>query len=386
MAVEMAGSEGSLPKMIPERIREAREGRGFSGESFAELIGVTRQAVAQYETGQIGPSAATMSRIIATTGQPPAFFVSPRRRKADSSPAPFWRSLKRMEQAERARIARRVEWAADIVDYIEDFIELPKVDVPDMQWNADFGSEEDIEEIALRVREEWSLGYGPIHDIAPILEGHGIILIRESVHCEDMDAVSRWQTGRPFILYSADVKSQPRINYNLTHELGHILLHSGVEVSSDNLDRLERQANRFAGAFLLPRRTFPKEVISTSLNYFTDLKARWRVSIAAMIYRCADLSILSKSQTKYLWRQMTAKGMRKVEPLDEMFKISKPALLRASLDMLVINRVQTRADIELAINLNASDIESLGGTESGWLAADKVVAFKPRLSLRDTAT
>ncbi len=293
MMNKVAGREGVLPKVIPERIREAREARGLTAEMLGEMVGVSRQAVAQYETGQIGPSAEALSRIIAVTRQPPTFFVTPHRRKASGSSTPFWRSLKRMEQTDRARITRRIEWAAEIVDYIEGFIELPSVNIPDLQWDADNGTDEDIEEIALRVRADWSLGNGPIHDVASLLECHGVILVREKVGCEDMDAISRWQAGRPFILYSVEVESQVRINFNLAHELGHLIFHSGVEVNSDNLTRLERQANRFAGAFLLPRTTFPKEVISTSISYFQNLKSRWRVSIAAMIYRCKDLGILA---------------------------------------------------------------------------------------------
>jgi Zn-dependent peptidase ImmA (M78 family) len=287
-----------------------------------------------------------------------------------------------MDHAARVRVLRRLEWAADIVDYVESFIDLPHVEVPDFSWDSDSGSDEDIEHLALRVRQEWSLGNGPIHDMVPLLENHGFILIREPVGCDDMDAVCRWQTGRPFILYSSEVKSNPRTNFNLAHELGHILIHGGVEVDSENIAKIERQANRFAGAFLLPRNSFPLEVLSTSIEYFKTLKSRWRVAISAMIYRCKDLEILNSSQVGYLWRQMNALGIKKIEPLDSAFPISAPSLLSASLEMLVKNRVQTREEIEVAINLNPSDIESLGGTEAGWLSAEKVVNFRPKLILR----
>lgn len=376
------GRESALPRLIPERIKEAREARGHSAESFGELIGVTRQSVAQYETGQISPAPEVLSRIIAATGQPLAFFVNPRRRKADSSSTPFWRSLKRMEQGDRARITRRIEWAADIVDYIESFIDLPEVNIPDIQWDADAGLEEDIEEIALRVRADWNLGYGPVHDMGPLLESNGVILVRESVACDDMDAVSRWQMGRPYIVYSREVKSQARVNFNLAHELAHLLLHSGIEVNSNNINKLERQANRFAGAFLLPRRSFPKEVISTSVNYFINLKSRWRVSIGAMVYRCKDLGILNEYQVKYLWRQMNVLGIRKTEPLDDQYIVSDPKILRVALEMLVDNKIQSREDIENSLSLNGDDIESLTGMSSGWLSADKIIQFVSRPTLR----
>jgi Zn-dependent peptidase ImmA (M78 family)/transcriptional regulator with XRE-family HTH domain len=374
--------ESGLPKVIPERIREAREGRGFTLETFAEAIGVTRQAVAQYETGQNGPSAEVLSRIISTVRQPASFFVHPRRRRADSSSTPFWRSLKRMEHAARIRISRRLEWACDVVDYVESFLRLPSVGIPDLRWDFEQGSTDDIEDIALRVRTDWNLGYGPIHDIVPLLEFHGVILLREKVACEGMDAVSRWQTGRPYILFSSEEESQPRINFNLAHELGHIILHSGVEVTSDNLATIERQANRFAGAFLLPKTSFPDEVLSTSIDYFKTLKGRWRVAIAAMVYRCKDLGLLREAQVKYIWRQMNSLNIRRKEPLDDAFEHAMPTLLRAALEMLVSHKVQSKEDIERAINLNAEDIESLCGTDEGWLAVQKIVAFPPRINLR----
>jgi hypothetical protein len=50
--------------------------------------------------------------------------------------------------------------------------------------------------------------------------------------------------------------------------------------------------------------------------------------------------------------------------------------------MMVAHRVQTKEDIERSINLNPEDIESLSGTKSGWLTAQKIVAFPPKLIMR----
>jgi transcriptional regulator with XRE-family HTH domain len=87
---------GNLPKPIPERIREGREARGLQLEVFADMLQVTKQAVARYESGLAVPSGEMMRRIIGITGQPPSFFVTPRKRAA-SGISPFWRGLRRME-------------------------------------------------------------------------------------------------------------------------------------------------------------------------------------------------------------------------------------------------------------------------------------------------
>lgn len=379
MSDQFIAGRGQTPRIVPERIREAREGRGYSVETFAELLGVTRQAVGQYETGKITPSAEAMSKIIGLTAQPPAFFTTERISRDYGTP--FWRSLKRMKNADRLRIARRMAWARDIVNYVEGFMELPAVKLPSFDWDWETGDEAALERIATSTRDFWALGRGPIFHLSKVLESNGVIIIKEPVMCEDMDAVSRWQGGRPYILCSAEKDHLPRQNFDLAHELGHVLLHSGVEVNADNINKIERQANYFAGAFLLPREMFSREVVSTSLHYFFKLKERWRVSAAAMIYRCKELGILSGSQVSYLFRQLSAKNMRNPEPLDSAFKPETPSLIRAALNMLIEAGVQSRAEIVGALCLNPEDIELLSGTEKGFLSETVIqLKFKPRIA------
>jgi Zn-dependent peptidase ImmA (M78 family) len=277
------------------------------------------------------------------------------------------------------RIARRLEWAADIVGYVERFIELPAPRLPTIEWNFETASEADLERAAARLRDAWDLGRGPIFHLAAMMETNGIVLIKEPVNCEDMDAVSRWQAGRPYVLFSSDKDHLPRHNFDLAHEACHLLLHSAVEVSPDTITRLERQANYFAGAFLMPRETFSREVVSTSVHYFFKLKERWRVSVAAMVYRARELGILSKSQVEYLWRQLSARGMRKEEPLDSAFAPERPTMISTALNMLVEAKKQSKAQMRDALNLNLQDLESIAGTAPGFLDETVVpLRFKPR--------
>lgn len=353
-------------KPIPERIREAREARGLSGESFAEAIGVSRQAVAQFETGQTSPGGETMSRIIAETGQPISFFTNVPPRPGEPR-APFFRSLKRMEQQQRRRIVRRMQWAGDIGTLLERFIDLPAVNFPDFEFDLQRGDEDDIERAAEALRDHWGLGRGPIRSLAASMEQNGILIVREPVRCQDMDAVSCWIGGRPIVLLSEEVVSGPRDLFNLAHELGHLALHPDVEVSGSNLDMIEKQANRFASAFLLPRESFSREVLGSSLAYFKSLKSRWGVAIAAMAYRSRDLGILSENQYSYLFRQMNAQRIRKIEPLDDMFPVNKPSVLGEGLRMLVEHGVHSRAQIEASLSLNLRDVEAIAGLDQGYL-------------------
>lgn len=367
-----------LPKPIPERIKEAREARGFTLDSFASALGVTRQAIAQFETGLTTPSGETMSRIIGETDQPLSFFLATPPRSGIPK-TPFWRSLKRMELHHRRRILRRLQWAADVMVLIERFIEVPPVNLPSIDFDPNTAGSEEIEKAAEDLRTFWKLGVGPVLNVGGIAEQNGVVLIREPVGCPDMDAVSAWIAGRPFVLLSSEVSSGPRDAFNLVHEIGHILLHASVDVSSSNIDLLERQANRFASAFLLPRASFSREVLGTSIEYFKSLKRRWGVSIAGMAYRCKDLDILNENQLSYVYRQMNTLKIRKSEPLDSVVLPSMPSILGDSVKMLVEYAVFTRDQIATALGLNMSDVESLCGIPPGYLNTRVVrVQFRPK--------
>jgi Zn-dependent peptidase ImmA (M78 family)/DNA-binding XRE family transcriptional regulator len=355
-----------LSKPIPERIKEAREARGFTLEGFAQALGKTRQAAAQFETGQSSPSGETLSRIIALTEQPLSFFVAMPSRPGNAGTI-FWRSLKRMEQHHRKRIAKRLQWAADIAAMADEFIELPAVDIPNWEFDPETADEHEIEEAAEFLREYWGLGLGPIVNLAQLLESKGIILVREDVECADMDGVSCWINGRPYILLSGEVKSGPRDLYNLAHELGHIFLHALVEVNDRNIALVEKQANRFASAFLMPMESFAKEVFGTSIEFFKTLKRRWGVAIAAMAYRCKDLHLITDNQYSYIFRQMNAMKIRKVEPLDDAFDVAKPRILGEAIRMLVEHGVCKRPEIEGRLGLNLRDVERLCGVGEGYL-------------------
>ena len=56
-------SDMSDPVQIGERIRAARQERGWTQEQLAEAVGVSRSAVAQWETGRAGQLTGNLSRI-----------------------------------------------------------------------------------------------------------------------------------------------------------------------------------------------------------------------------------------------------------------------------------------------------------------------------------
>lgn len=130
---------------------------------------------------------------------------------------------------------------------------------------------------------------------------------------------------------------------------------------------MENQANRFASALLLPAEAFAKTVTSTSLLHFVELKKYWNVSIAAMLYRCLDLKLIDESKYTSLVKQMSMKKMRTKEPLDDVFPLQEPVVLRKSILMLLENKIKNELQLIQEISVPQEYIEMLCNLDQGTL-------------------
>src|SRR5699024_3355284 len=115
-----------------------------------------------------------------------------------------------------------------------------------------------------------------------------------------IDACSTWdKDNRPFVFLNYDKGSAVRSRFDLAHELGHLLLHSQIKESDFNkrsiYKRIEQEANYFASSFLLPEESFGNDLQINSLSHYIVLKEKWKVSIAAMIYRDRKSTRLNSS-------------------------------------------------------------------------------------------
>ena len=91
----------------------------------------------------------------------------------------------------------------------------------------------------------------------------------------------------------------------------------GDSANAESLgDNVEREANAFAGAFLMPE-TDVRSVIKRPLYSVSDLaeyKKRWRVSVSAINYRLRELGMISESKSISNYVEMSRRGWLKTEP------------------------------------------------------------------------
>lgn len=364
------------PGFVGSRLRAAREARGIAtAAGLAEMLGVSRAAVSQYERGDQTPSPDVMRSISEVLNLPVHHFLKPAPDPADSIPT-FFRSMASATKGSRLRANRKCDWVREIVLELKRVIRFPKVDFPefDLPRNPLKITDDMIEEAATALRRHWSLGDGPISNVAWLLENKGAVVVRLDLDSDKLDAFSKWHDhhAEPYVVLGTNKATASRQRFNAAHELGHLALHR--RLSHADLTRrsvfseVERQAHRFAGAFLLPERMFLADLYSrTSLDAMRSVKPKWKVSIALMLKRAEDLGVIPESHAKALWINLSRRGWRRKEPLDETLSIEKPRFLERCFTMLLDKGLLTQADVTAKLALSAKDIEDLANLPAGLL-------------------
>jgi Zn-dependent peptidase ImmA (M78 family) len=184
----------------------------------------------------------------------------------------------------------------------------------DYEDNVPFPTQEsaqDPEAAAEALRSYWGLGELPVKNMVTLLESKGIRIYSLAIDAKEVDAFSMWYGGKPFVFLNT-FKSAEHCRFDAAHELGHLVLHRHGQAHGPEL---EREANAFASAFLMPRKSVlcngPK---SATLPGIVQHKKYWAVSVAALNYRLHALGMTSDWTYRTLCIQLAEAGYRTQEP------------------------------------------------------------------------
>lgn len=378
-------------KLIPYRIRQARTSRRMSISDLSEMLEVSKQLVSQYETGKTSPSMGKLNEISKILKYPVSFFYKPIHKNDSASSIVFFRSNKTAKVKSKNAAKEKMEIFCEIVSYLENYVNLPETNLPKMEYeNEDLMplSVEEIENYAMGLRKAWGLGVGPIDNLMVEVQKNGIHVSKISLNLEKIDAFSVWMNNKSYIFLNDDKNTNARIRFDIAHELGHLLMHADYYTNEDFekspiKQKLELEANMFAGAFLMPRQTFEKDVFSSSIDHFIQLKCKWKASIGSMIYRCEELGILSENQIKYLKDQMKKRSYWRREPLDNEMPVEKPFMCKQAIQLLLDNNILTPGQISEDIGCYPEEIEEYCYLPKGTLRVkantSNVISLKARV-------
>lgn len=366
----------------PGRLIQALSARGLSQVALASMVGVSPATVSKWKNGQQSPEAEALTSLSQVINVTPEWFTRPLPEKCS---LPLFRSNASAHSDARKMLEARLEWAQDIALALSEFVDFPYVNLPVRSFtDPEQITSADIEEAADECRALWNLGRRAIPDLAMAVEGAGVILVREETGIATIEGLSSWSQAldRPMILLSADKQNGFRSRFDLAHELGHLILHKGIERSTDPVRHkmMEDQAHRFAGAFLLPAETFAADVRSpVTLDSLLLLKQRWGVSVAAMFMRLWALKIIDDETKSLLFKRRSARWGVKAEPGDDGRAPEQTRLLKRTIELLASSGVMPVDAVSSYIGLSATDIEMLSGLPLRYLSGNAAVVHLAKL-------
>lgn len=373
----------------PERLIQVRESLGITRVALASLVGVSPATITNWERGTQSPEEDKLRSLSESVKFPAHWFLTNSPEHGDNPY--YFRSLATSTKLAREMARVRLNWVAEMANTLGHWVNWPEVNVPSIPEEEFLKiSDAEIEALAEKCRKLWKLGMGPVPDVVLSLENAGVIFARDEIGYLKMDGVSHWSKldNRPYVFVTADKANGIRNRFDAAHELGHLVLHRHVDEQNFRQyhQEIERQADYFAGCFLLPSESFSAEVSWPTLETLLSLKPRWKVSVAAMIMRCYQLNIIDDDQKLRLFKGRSARGWTKGEPYDNQFEFESPKLLNRAIRMLVERNVVAPSELSHKLGLPEYLIESLCGLPKGYFSPksteSNLVELKAKLNGR----
>lgn len=304
-------------------LASARTLRGLSQVELAGRVGLSRQQIYNLEHGEVkSPPASTVRALAAALQMPVDYFA--RQMGPPRDPKMLHRRGKRRITAKTTeQLCSLADHFDIVVQHVMRLATFERVNFPALPVQ----SLVEVERVAEACREYWGLGQGPLVSVTRVLERAGAFVGRYAVEADGVDAFS-WLRPRPAVLCNTSKDSPSRGRFSLGHECGHLVLHQG-ETTGDPIS--EGQANRFAGAFLIPQHSFFRDFPRGSgdrLNWdgMRRMKRDWGMSVAAILHRALDLRLIGEDTYRWSQIRLAQLGWKKREP-DEPHEWEPPELL-----------------------------------------------------------
>jgi len=301
------------PEFVGARLELARSFRGLTLTALAKKVYASTGLLSHYENGRRRqPSDDLVGALADVLKVKPAFFYQPLPDLWHDAECSFRRRAMTPELAKK-RAKAHGSMIGLIIQALGSLIKIPTYNIPAFSGRTTG----EIDNAVLKCREHWKLGLGPIQHIGRVAEGNGVMLVQNLWHSDQVDAFSRRGKVNVIVLNSART-STSRWIFDIAHELGHFVLHTGLESGARET---EEQAHYFAGSLLLPSKVFGAEFRSQpfSWQHIFNLKKRWCVSAAAIVRRAFDLSLIDALRYRRSYQQMATRGWLKDEPHEPDF-------------------------------------------------------------------
>ncbi|WP_300014907.1 XRE family transcriptional regulator [Pseudonocardia sp.] len=313
----------TTPATIGERVHILRLANGFSQSDLARSLSngasEANGLVSKIENGRLTPDDDVLRGLSAALGCTPEYLTSGSIELVATRP---W--LRAYADAS-TRVVESMT-AGNLV-VAESITRLQLERIPDSipVFDGDLNDDHAIERFAEEVRVAAGIAEGAVVGNAMrAADRLGCVVLPMSSELGRHLGLSQRIGGAPFIRASRpgrDANPVPgdRQRFTVLHEVGHLGLHAALPPpeTAEEARRIERQAHRFASAFLAPAEPLIDDWMSkggrVTLSVLAELKATWGIAIKALVVRFHQLGVISADQATSLYKQISKRGWNRGE-------------------------------------------------------------------------
>ena len=301
-------TETASPRIIGQRLAEARKARSITQEVAAEHIGVSRPTFIALEKGERAAKPAEIMKLATLYGQPVSHFVRTAEPVTDFQPH-FRAAMEKVKPAEVEQLRTAI---GEFKVFVENYLDLERrmkapmrLNYPQpVELNARVNVTELAEDVANRERQRLGLGDQPIPDIRTVLESDVGVRIFFGRLPRMFAGMYIFVDGLGGCMLINSVHPADKQRASIAHEYAHLI----VDRYTAGIDYLtihgrkpanERFAESFAMSFLMPASSVRfrfNEIVNTTGNFqvgdLVKLKHRYSVSMEAMALRLEGLGLL----------------------------------------------------------------------------------------------
>lgn len=336
--MSVVNEDNNRRAIFAQRLQNARK---ICGLSQAELVAkmeelamklpilfmaVSTTAIERYEKGIMFPESdkilGTIAEVLNTTITE---LLRPFTVKVDCSQFAFRKKAKLGKKAVEA-IKLKIQ------QRIENYVEIERVSGMESFFDASILSTmivsdaESARTAAMKLRQEWELGLGPIPQPISVLEAHGVKVIEVEEDPLLFDGTSNMVEGIPVLVLNKKevttedgkhLQNEERRRLTLFHEFGHQVMHFSEDLSDKEKEDL---CNVFANEMLIPSSTF-RQIFGekrTSISHWElkDVQREFGISARALMMKAVQLGVISSSKHKWFFINLNKNASLR-EALDE---------------------------------------------------------------------
>lgn len=282
-----------MKELIAKRIKSARMLARMSLRELSEAMQhiVSHNAIQKYENAEMMPDSKVLLALSNALGVKSDYFFMPynvevRKIEFRKNSKLSGKDINALKEEVRDSISRYLE--------LENYLEISS-NFQNPIANTIIQNGDDVEVAVHKLLTHWQIGFNALPNVIDLLEDKEIKIVEIDAP-EGFDGFSGWANDDIPVIVISKNYSVERKRFTALHELGHLLLSFSQELSQKDV---ERYCHRFAGAMLIPRDTFFRELgsfrQSISINELIAVKEVYGISIQAIMARAKALEVIKET-------------------------------------------------------------------------------------------